>query len=288
MGEKLIDDLARALVQPMPRRRALRVLGSTLVAVAVPGMRPGPAFARRRATCDAGCGPDVRACPKVVNLGTGPPLCCGAPARRYSCEGSIFEPVCVDRCKGPNDIPCTGKKDQDGCSAFTCCKRPEFKGCDDGDCIPNCGWPAGSCKRTCGKTCCERGEICNNGKCVGCGFNAQPCGSGDCKETRCCKTGTRCCFNQGSTACCGPDQTCKAQGVKQAVCKCKPGKGRTCGSDCCADDEYCFSTIIADVPAPVDRTARYQRCRKRCPSPCGKNCCGTGYRCKKGRCVLDR
>ena len=39
-----LDDLARTLAESMPRRRALRVLGASLAAVAVPGLaRPYPA-----------------------------------------------------------------------------------------------------------------------------------------------------------------------------------------------------------------------------------------------------
>jgi hypothetical protein len=34
---ELLDELARSLAQPMPRRRALRLLGGAVVAVAVPG-----------------------------------------------------------------------------------------------------------------------------------------------------------------------------------------------------------------------------------------------------------
>ena len=55
-------------------------------------------------------------------------------------------------------------------------KRPEFKGCDDGDCIPNCDWPAGSCKKKCGKTCCERNEFCNRAQMHRLRDKAQPCG----------------------------------------------------------------------------------------------------------------
>ncbi len=110
MGERHLDDLARALAVPMPRRRALRLLGSTLIATAVPGLWPRVGLAGRSATCDAGCGSDVRACPRVVNLGTGPPVCCGSPARRYSCEGTIFDPVCVDRCKAAERHPVRGEE----------------------------------------------------------------------------------------------------------------------------------------------------------------------------------
>lgn len=37
-GARLLDDLARALVEPMPRRGALRLLGASVAALAVPGL----------------------------------------------------------------------------------------------------------------------------------------------------------------------------------------------------------------------------------------------------------
>ena len=41
----LFDDLARNLAKPMPRRRAVTVLGAALVTAAIPGIRPRPAQA---------------------------------------------------------------------------------------------------------------------------------------------------------------------------------------------------------------------------------------------------
>jgi group XII secretory phospholipase A2 precursor (PLA2G12) len=151
----LLDGLARALVEPMPRRRAMRLMGATVVAVAVPGMRPRLARGTPRRARSGECGADVRACPRVVQLGSGPDLCCGSPARRYGCEGTIFEPVCVDLCGGPNDVPCKSeKKDDDGYSFFHCCKKPDR--CVDGECVPSC--PPGRVK--CRGTCCPAGFKC--------------------------------------------------------------------------------------------------------------------------------
>lgn len=39
-AERFFDDLARKLAEPMPRRRAVRVIGASLVAVAAPGVAP--------------------------------------------------------------------------------------------------------------------------------------------------------------------------------------------------------------------------------------------------------
>jgi hypothetical protein len=153
-GEHFFDDLARILAEPMPRRRAVRLLGATLVAAAVPGVRTGPALARRTARCDGGCGEDVRACPRVVNLGIGEPLCCGSPARQFRCGGNPSAPTCVDTC--PDGIPCQGPPDSTGCSTFNCCNRFQFSGCVDGECIPNCN----EGQSQCGKNCCDGAEYC--------------------------------------------------------------------------------------------------------------------------------
>lgn len=133
-AERFLDDLARTLAEPMPRRRVVRLIGASLIAMSVPGLRPEGIGARSTAICDAGCGPDVRACPRLVQGAPGPPLCCGAPARRYRCEGTWFEPVCVDTC--PNGNPCPGAKWSDGCAEFRCCKPPST--CMNGACSETC------------------------------------------------------------------------------------------------------------------------------------------------------
>jgi secretory phospholipase A2 len=137
MSNGLLDELARALVRPMPRRQAVRLLGATIVAAAVPGMRPRLALARRGDTkCDYGCGQDVRGCPHVVQLAP-TVICCGSPARRYTCVGGLYEPnPCRDICDGPNDVPCKGVKGEDGCSEFHCCKEPHV--CKNGRCSETC------------------------------------------------------------------------------------------------------------------------------------------------------
>ena len=43
----LLDDVARTLATPMPRRRALRALGAALLAASVPGFRPAQGLAAR-------------------------------------------------------------------------------------------------------------------------------------------------------------------------------------------------------------------------------------------------
>jgi hypothetical protein len=57
----VLDDLARTLAERMPRRRALRVLGTSLVAAAVPGVRSSIAGAAPNRTGYT-CNPNVETC----------------------------------------------------------------------------------------------------------------------------------------------------------------------------------------------------------------------------------
>ena len=50
-GAQFLDDLARTLAEPMPRRRVLGVLGATLAAVLVPSAQLPKALAARRIAC---------------------------------------------------------------------------------------------------------------------------------------------------------------------------------------------------------------------------------------------
>lgn len=230
MGEKLIDDLARALAQPMPRRKAVRVLGVTLAAVAIPGTRAGPASARRTATCNFGCGPNRTRCVTVVNLASGPDVCCRAPANRYYCGGNPNFPdtvKCVDRC--PTGEPCTlSELDDQGCPKFACCKPSQectnFRLSNAPNsklrraCARKCRTIERKCGIAIGERCCEKDRVC--------------CGTGEFKV--CCELGDVCVkvpsedrrHTKGYFKACGP--------------KCKPGEKR-CRLRCCK--EITFETL---------------------------------------------
>lgn len=76
------------------------------------------------------------------------------------------------------------------------------------------------------------------------------------------REGERCCTNDKTAACCGPKQTCNAQNVTQATCKC--AKGTKCGPDCCIKDKG-------------------EKCCK------GERCCTKGETCiKAGCCPRDQ
>jgi hypothetical protein len=241
-GARFLDDLARVLAQPMPRRRALRIVGTSLAAAALPGFRPGVAGAAVRA---GECRGDTRACPRMVQGAQGPDLCCGSPARRYSCEGTIFEPICVDSCQ-PGEEPCTSKlKDQNGYAEFACCKPPLR--CIEGVCDKPC--PPG--QKRCGGNCCKSSETCQKGTCCP---NTRVCGAA------CCSPGTKCTFLEQFRTCCPSTRVVSRtlSGKKTRFC-CPRGTVAVAGACCPPGDRGCCDELAPLLPdggdddlAPLD------------------------------------
>ena len=167
---ELLDDLARTLAQPMPRRRALGVLGVTLVGLATGGSATcarGPLGGRQSSGCGSAykvCSPATEncfahCCPKHTVCSPGPvssrgcqinPGCCDPCNPRASQPdgngGCAPGPVAADCCKGP--ICGADKK---------CCPRPNR--CVAGRCCPaiRTTFAPGTRKR--GVACCPPGTI---------------------------------------------------------------------------------------------------------------------------------
>lgn len=79
---RFLDDLARTMAEPMPRRRAVRVIGVSLAAIAVPGFIPR--LARAQVGCTKStCGKDQRCCQKGAE----------ANFKTYCLPGSILAAV---------------------------------------------------------------------------------------------------------------------------------------------------------------------------------------------------
>ena len=130
--ERSFDDLARALAEPMPRRRAVRVIGASLVAIAVPGISPPGARAgrvTRAQTCAPGqlrctddrphrefdfycCGPWPSVCGPVIGPGA-------ASAQPNAPVGTPF----CRRTRSPvsrqSDIPTARRSDTTAASSRT-------------------------------------------------------------------------------------------------------------------------------------------------------------------------
>jgi hypothetical protein len=214
MSSTLFDDLARTLAEPMPRRRAVRILGATLVAAAVPGFRPLRAGAATPGTvpCQNFRG-QVWTC----------------PSRKYLVCGPSPDNPCIDECTGPGRIPCPSA------SGFDCCMDHALDGsvgCKNAKCQITCKGveKSGSVKLTeCGEECCTPQQECRNGKCVGkCAPGRQRCGARCCKKgqtcvkrtccpnpqtcgSTCCPAGTKCAFERGRRVCCPSGRTVTQQ-----------------------------------------------------------------------------
>jgi hypothetical protein len=284
-AERLLDDLARTLAEPMPRRRAIRVIGASLAAIAVPGV--SPRFAQATAVSRSQCGrPGGGFCLRGPDS-QGKIECkpCGWPLQRYSCGRDGF--TCVDECPPVFFNPYLKKNQrQTSCSssapfpegrgqpkAWLCCKPPVSL-CDPDDpdlCLPDCRllFP-GEGYEQCGSLCCPPGQECRavKGKkqCVPCANTCKPPRG----KAKCCARGEKCCFNNTTAACCGPTQTCHAANRKQATCTCD--SGTKCGPDCCKKGEACCSGLGTE-----------QCCKKGEECCHGGDCCGGSAIC----CDLD-
>ena len=249
MSRQSLDDLARTLAEPMPRRRALRFAGAALVGSVVPGLRPLAALAD-------GCGPDTH---------------------------------CSDACTADGDIGACGTESRNACGQITCrltgclhagekcCPGPDQPWiCNEDD---RCGSPNGphcvSCpeERKCGKTCCKSDEFCaspNRELCCKTGDNG--CLVPNSPHGACCRPGTQCCFTKNGGVCCGSDQTCK-----NGKCVCK--EGQTCGEHCCKKGETCSNGRCC----PKGRVnCGDGECCKSSASCCGGACCTGRETCVGG------
>jgi len=277
MSERFFDDLARALASPMPRRRALRLAGAAIVAAAVPGLRPRPAFGQSPCGPDTPCSslchvaPHVGACGIPIHNDCGQELCHfgygGCMVAGQVCCTTGPDPwICEknERC-GAKARECIAQCPSGQKCGDNCCVPPDEE-CVDGECVP--------CRTKCGRTCCEEGQVCKNPKSgLCCGANWVSCEAGAAGVVKCCPPRNTCAvsFKTKTAKCCGPKQ--KAVG---AACTCEK-KGETpCGDDCCTTSETCSKGTCC--PKGKVNCGNGQCCK---PSDCcGKTCCeGKGQTC---------
>jgi hypothetical protein len=302
MSEELFDAVARALAEPMGRRRALGVLAGALVAgagVRVPRARALTAWTR----------PGSRPGTQPTRAATGPPcrpnppfgysncpdnnVCCGAPD--YTCCPANGWTCCGSGCCGPG-FKCTDASKgtcertscPDGsvlCGRFagrplccpegaTCCNAaknlccPKGTQCVDGVACVRCS-PG---RALCGRTCCPKGKRCVNGKCERCPSHRRACGK------KCCPKGHDCCFDDsGKKICCDTK--------KQSCCMVgPPGKQEI---TCCAAGTSCAPMILPGNAGITSDSP--QVC---CPPPrvvplTGRDvCCAPGYVSMGGKLVV--
>ncbi len=240
-GARLLDDLARALVEPMPRRRALRLLGASVAALAVPGF--GPATARAApAHRSATCGPDRRTCQKGAEANF-EPYCCPAPSWQFFCGGQDTRYACVNVCPGPGKFPCTALiADRYAGRNGVCCDTRLHSGCNQA--VKD---PEGRIIRTSG-----------GGSLPQC-IPEKPCPDGRkrCRDT-CCSPKARCVPRVVDTAD-GLDrnpkrgQCCSAPASRSCGSTCCPANRRCCRSECCPPGDVCASALDRDRCCPRNR-----------------------------------
>ena len=238
-AERFLDDLARTLAQPMPRRRAIRVIGASLAAIAIPGVSPRKARAIAKTHAQT-CGPGQLRCTNDL------------PERKfdfYCCEwpqvcGPVIGPGagrCVTECPSPllrnkKQKPCVSAKDR---TKHACCMEP-FSRCDPGHpdlCLPDCKLLVGPRATECGKNCCLPGQACKNGRCVACPPGEVACAPEDGGPSKCCCAGGRA---RCGSKCCPRGARC-ADPTRGHCEKCRSGT-EECGSVCCKRGTYCCNS----------------------------------------------
>ena len=203
-----LDDLARSLAKPMPRRATLRLLARAFVWAALPtALRP----ARAEAAC-----PD---CPKP-----GESLC--SVPRRVGCLRTCC-PTGTDCCKARDEVSCCPKnthtcgKRNVGRTELTTCTRicpPPQKGCKDRCCdqYQICDYSVCVCPERwtrCGGTCCGPDQECMAGECRCTGvIDGEPWSGVKLCGRKCCKPREECCplpmSAGGGTICCDSRHKC--------------------------------------------------------------------------------
>jgi hypothetical protein len=292
-----LDELARALAEPMPRSRAIRVLGMTVASAAVPLLRPKPAAARysrafrpscHTAHCPSGNPPDpddpyTLLC-KCNEKPTGSPIeptmcnkiCCDPCQHECEClpgavrckpkAGAVAGAVhCGSKCCGNNEYCANAARSK-------CCPdNPRKDYCDATD--------RGSGKYV--DLCCVPGECCRDDGPLQAGKPKASC----CPRERCCKG-----------ECCGPQQKCV-----NGSCKCKDPKKQQCGKDCCSKEKgkeqpCCDNQICCEHgrtccgidccdPKTQKNCCQLGKGTKCCPvglDCCGPTCCGSTETCLRG------
>jgi hypothetical protein len=225
------DDLARTLATPMPRRRALRTIGTALAVTAFPVLRPGKAGARST-TC--------KRCFVAIKYGTHEGGCCSTtPGFLQDCcigpNDSAEHPNQMSWCCAKGGCGASGGKcnfvcpsDKFRCGSKKCClkARPTLPAevCYQGNCLPACPATTIKCGTTGTPLCCHKTkQLCRNGKCCDkCGGNGTCCNPATtfcCREPGDPKSAGRCC-KKDKESCCGvgPD------GAQKRMCCPKPNK----------------------------------------------------------------
>jgi hypothetical protein len=226
----------------MPRRRAVRVIGASLAAIAVPGSIPR--LARAQVGCTARtCGKDERCCQKGAEADF-ETYCCPRPSWRFQCGGQDNGYRCINVCKSSGtNYPCTGLvADRFAGVNGVCCDSRHHERCvpHDPKELASGGGSRPRCDFCIGKMCGPDPRL--------------PGGI------------------PGRWNCCKPPATCR-----KGICRCPNGR-ESCGAKCCARSDICHpclsvGTLVQGNPNSIDGAVIGKKC---CPSRgscCGSTCC---------------
>jgi len=169
---EFLDELARGLAQPMPRRRVLRLIGAAVIGVGSGALAPA---ARAR--------PSKHMCYRQV----------AEHGWKFCTEETKY---CFPTCCPPERRCKVGPRDpKNGCPEYTTCPckdpcGPGLRQCCGTD--EHCSWPGKDEGFPQNGLCCPRGQL-------GCGVDGP---RGPSRWTFCCPRGEKCCGRKGKGHCC--------------------------------------------------------------------------------------
>jgi hypothetical protein len=271
-AERFFDDLARTLAEPMPRRRAVRVIGVSLAAITVPGLSPRLARAQTGVCGSTTCGKDQRCCQKgaEANFKT---YCCPSPSWQFFCGSQDNGYRCVNTCAPrAKKIPCTAliAHPESGINGI-CCDKRLHSGCvrvgapaekrPDGTWVSE-EWKPSCCPKGPGfafcfgdDTCCQAPNKCKRGLC------RCPNGTQSCDGRKCCKRGENCSFCVRTSTAVSTSSDDPASDIVGRKC-CPRSAPYCCGSTCCKELGCCGTKCCAH-PAQCAKSGAARVC---CPS----------------------
>ena len=269
MGDRVFDDVARALATPMPRRAALRLAGVVALGGLTGALRPG----RARAGWDDFCPAGKVLCVQSKSPPT-PATCCNPGD--VCCAGATWAGCCPKGTSCP-DCATTCRKGTTPCGT-DCCEADEV--CANGVCKKR-GCPPG--RKKCGDDCCAKGSFC-------------------CDPDRglCCRKGADCCNVGPPTGrekwiCCPKSAKCAPMIL--------PGQAGITGASryvCCPKNRQVPLAAGLTICCPPGKVSLGGKLVVNsepggaglcCPRPrvCGAGaaitCCSGGQVCRDGRCV---
>ena len=255
---RFLDELARSMAKPMPRRRALRLLGGAVVSTAIPRLSGRAPRAEDRPGAGGQVAKDAPDCKEHPGTKT---------CLSFGIEGN-------DGCKRYIRVCCPqGPEEQSECcpakhSSACCYKGQDCQLYQSGDrqygrCV---GCPSGHEK--CGTTCCGIGEKCADpGHDQCCPPRTIPCGSG--LDVNCCATNEVCCKN----TCCPPRTRCTTVKGKAVCAPCTPPKTKKCGNTCCTKGQSCCNGKCC---SKSQKCCFEDHCCPKTDTCCGETCCPKG------------